>query len=374
MKKRLIYLLAGVVICLGGTGCSPDKGKDSRLMPLKEALKDKFLIGVAMNADQITGADTAGVALIRREFNSIVAENCMKSAEIHPEKDRYDFALADRFVEFGERNDMTVTGHTLIWHSQLSPWFAVDEQGNDVSREELIGRMRDHITTIVTRYKGRVKGWDVVNEAFEDDGSYRQTPFYRIIGEEYLELAFRFARQADPDAELYYNDYSMFLPGRRDAVVSLIRKLKEKELRIDAIGIQGHMGLEYPNFDAFERSMQAFIAEGVSLMVTEFDMSVLPTRIRGAEISLGEAYSSELDPHRDGLSQEVEQEWENRMKRAFGLFFKYSDHLKRVTLWGLTDGDSWKNDWPIVGRTDYPLLFDRNHEPKPIVEWIVNHQ
>ena len=171
---------------------------------------------------------------------------------------------------------MAVIGHTLIWHSQLAPWFAVDEQGRDVSPEVLKQRMRDHIHTVVGRYKGRVKGWDVVNEAIEDDGSYRRNVFYRILGEEYIPLAFQYAHEADPDAELYYNDYSLANPRKREGVVRLVQKLKSRGLRIDAVGMQAHLGMEWPSVEEFEKSMLAFAATGVKVMVTELDLNALP--------------------------------------------------------------------------------------------------
>ena len=210
---------------------------------LTNILGDKFLVGVAINSEQAAGRDTSAVDVVRRHFNSIVAENCMKSEVIHPEEDRYDFSLADEFVKFGEDNEMFIIGHCLVWHSQLSPWFCVDAEGKNVSPEVLKERLKSHIHTIVGRYKGRIKGWDVVNEAIEGDGSYRKSKFYEILGEEYIPLAFQYAHEADPEAELYYNDYGMHEPGRRDAVVRMVNSLKEKGLRIDAIGMQGHMGL-----------------------------------------------------------------------------------------------------------------------------------
>ena len=208
---------------------------------LKDILGNKFLVGVAINSEQTVGRDTSGVDVVRRHFNSIVAENCMKSEVIHPEEDRYDFSLADEFVKFGEDNGMFIIGHCLVWHSQLSPWFCVDADGKNVSPEVLKERLRSHIHTIVGRYKGRIKGWDVVNEAIEGDGSYRKSKFYEILGEEYIPLAFQYAHEADPEAELYYNDYGMHEPGRRDAVVRMVNSLKEKGLRVDAIGMQGHI-------------------------------------------------------------------------------------------------------------------------------------
>lgn len=339
---------------------------------LKDVFGDKFLVGVAVNVRQSSEVDTASVKIIKKHFNSIVAEDCMKSANIHPEEDRYNFEQADQFVKFGQENNMAIIGHCLIWHSQLAPWFCVDQKGNNVSAEVLKQRMKDHITTIVTRYKGKIKGWDVVNEAIEEDGSYRKTRFYEILGEEYIPLAFQYAHEADPDAELYYNDYGMNVPGRRDAVVKLVNSLKAKGLRIDAVGMQGHMGMDYPTIEDFEASMLAFAGTGAKVMITEWDMSALPTVKRSANISDTVTFRKAMNPYPEALPDSVSAVWNARMKAFFNLFLKHADIVERVTAWGVSDGDSWKNNFPVRGRKEYPLLFDRNYEMKPFLKELIN--
>ena len=339
---------------------------------LKNVFGDKFLVGVAVNVRQSSEVDTASVKIIKKHFNSIVAEDCMKSANIHPEEDRYNFEQADQFVKFGQENNMAIIGHCLIWHSQLAPWFCVDQKGNNVSAEVLKQRMKDHITTIVTRYKGKIKGWDVVNEAIEEDGSYRKTKFYEILGEEYIPLAFQYAHEADPDAELYYNDYGMNVPGRRDAVVKLVNSLKAKGLRIDAVGMQGHMGMDYPTIEDFEASMLAFAGTGVKVMITEWDMSALPTVKRSANISDTVTFRKAMNPYPEALPDSVSAVWNARMKAFFNLFLKHADIVERVTAWGVSDGDSWKNNFPVRGRKEYPLLFDRNYEMKLFLKELIN--
>ena len=340
---------------------------------MKDALKDKFLIGVAMNEAQITEADSSSVAIIKNHFNSITAENCMKSGEIQPEEGKFNFDLPDKFVKFGEENNMYIIGHTLVWHSQAPGWFFTDKAGKDVSREVLIERMKNHIFTVVGRYKGKVKGWDVVNEAIEDDGSWRKTKFYNIIGEDYIKLAFQFAHEADPDADLYYNDYSMAHEGRRNTVVKMVKELKSQGVRIDGVGLQGHMDMVFPDLDEFEKSMLAFAETGVKLMITELDVTVLPRPGMdvGAEISSSFEYQQKLNPYAEGLPDSVSIALNNRYNDIFKLFLKHSDILERVTLWGVYDGQSWRNDWPVKGRTDYALLFDRNFQPKPVVKTII---
>jgi len=340
---------------------------------LKDALKGKFLFGVAMTANQITGKDTAGVRLIKEHFNSITPENCMKSEVLQPEEGKFDFALADQYVDFGQKNNMFIVGHTLIWHSQAPKWFFVDKDGKDVSREVLIERMKNHITTVVGRYKGRVHGWDVVNEAIEDDGSFRKSKFYQIIGEDFIRLAFEFAHEADPEAELYYNDYSMSKEGKRDAVVKMVRNLQSQGVKIDGIGMQGHMTMGFPPLEEEEKSIVAFSETGVKVMITELDLTVLPspgTKV-SADVALSYEYQKQLNPYPNGLPDSVAQAAHDRYAEFFRLFLRHADKIDRVTMWGLTDGDSWRNNWPVPGRTDYPLLFDRNYQPKPIIETII---
>ena len=368
---RVKHITSALLIAAFVAACGNQKATVVEEPSLKDAVGDKFLIGVAVNVNQSSGVDTSSIKLVKQHFNSIVAENCMKCEVIHPEEDRYDFTLADQFVSFGEKNGMAVIGHCLIWHSQLAPWFCVDEKGNNVTPEVLKQRMKDHITTIVTRYKGRIKGWDVVNEAILEDGSYRKSKFYEILGEEFIPLAFQYAHEADPDAELYYNDYAMNMPGKREGVVKLVSSLKEKGIRIDAVGMQGHMGMDYPDINEFEQSIVAFAGTGVKVMVTEWDMSALPTVKQSANISDTVAYQKMLNPYPETLPDSVSKAWNNRMKQFFGLFEKHADVISRVTAWGVSDSDSWKNDFPVKGRHDYPLLFDRNYQPKPFVKEIM---
>lgn len=368
---RVKHITSALLIAAFVAACGNQKATVVEEPSLKDAVGDKFLMGVALNVNQSSGVDTSSIKLVKQHFNSIVAENCMKCEVIHPEEDRYDFTLADQFVSFGEKNGMAVIGHCLIWHSQLAPWFCVDEKGNNVTPEVLKQRMKDHITTIVTRYKGRIKGWDVVNEAILEDGSYRKSKFYEILGEEFIPLAFQYAHEADPDAELYYNDYAMNMPGKREGVVKLVSSLKEKGIRIDAVGMQGHMGMDYPDINEFEQSIVAFAGTGVKVMVTEWDMSTLPTVKQSANISDTVAYQKMLNPYPETLPDSVSKAWNNRMKQFFGLFEKHADVISRVTAWGVSDGDSWKNDFPVKGRHDYPLLFDRNYQPKPFVKEIM---
>ena len=369
MKIRF-YVLSLLLFCTIATaGAQRLPTLDDK--PLKEVFASHFLFGVAVNNRQVSGRDLDGQTVVRHHFNSIVAENCMKSSFIHPTETHYHWSDADSFVEFGEANGMSVIGHTLIWHSQLSSWFVKDNNGGLVTADVLRQRMRDHIHAVVGRYKGRIRGWDVVNEALEDDGAFRPSVFYQILGEEYIYLAFRYAHEADPEAELYYNDYGMDKPGKRLAVVKLIRELQRRGLRIDAVGMQGHMGMTYPDLNEFESSLSTFASTGVKVMITEWDLGALPMPWSGADVGNQASYTNELNPYPNGLPSEVSQLWNERAKQIFCLFLRHSDVISRVTLWGVSDGDSWKNNWPIRGRTDYPLLFDREYRLKPFMKSLV---
>lgn len=365
--KTLLSCLVFVAILVGA--CN----KESKQTTLKDAFKYHFLIGMAMNTDQFTGRDIKSANIVKQQCNSITAENCMKSEVIQPTEGQFNFSLADSFVQFGVEHNMSIMGHTLIWHSQAPKWFFIDNEGNDVSRDVMIERMKKHIYTVVGRYKGKVLGWDVVNEAIMDDGSMRESKFYTIIGEDYIKLAFQFAHEADPDAELNYNDYNMHKEGKRDAVIEMVKKLKSQGVRIDGIGMQGHCGLVYSKLHEFETSLDAFSKTGLNVMITELDVSVLPlpTKNIGADVSTNFEYQQMMNPYAGNLPDSINQLHEKMYIDLFAMFLKYNTSISRVTLWGVTDVQSWKNDWPIKGRTDYPLLFDRNYNPKEVVGQIV---
>lgn len=340
---------------------------------LKDAYKGKFFIGTALNTPQILGTAVDEVNIVKTHFNSIVAENCMKSGPMQPQEGKFEFDLADKFVEFGVKNNMQIIGHTLVWHSQAPRWFFTDSEGKDVSPEVLTERMKNHIYTVVGRYKGKVHGWDVVNEAIVDDGSYRNSKFYQILGEDFIKLAFQFAHEADPDAELYYNDYSEFVPAKREGIARMVKKLKDQGIRIDGVGFQCHIGLDYPSLDEYEKTIQLIASTGVNVMITEMEISVLPMpdwRV-GAEVSASFEYQQKLNPYTEGLPDSVSAQLDQRYVDFFSLFLKYQDVIPRVTVWGVNDGNSWKNGFPVRGRTDYPLLFDRKNQPKSVVAKLI---
>jgi endo-1,4-beta-xylanase len=334
---------------------------------LKDAYKDCFLIGAAINQNQIYGKDAAEDALIKAQFNSITPENVLKWESVHPQPDTYDFAAGDAYVEFGQKNHMYIVGHTLVWHHQTPKWVFEDEKGKPLSREALLQRMHGHIRTVVGRYKGRVNSWDVVNEALEEDGSLRQTPWLKIIGEDYIAKAFEFAHEADPSAQLNYNEYNLANPAKREGALKLIKKLRAEGVPVSAVGLQEHDHLDWPRVDQLETTITEFAKLGVKVMITELDIDVLPSAGYGptADVSLSVEARAKLNPYTQGLPESVQQALSKRYADLFSVFLKHQDVITRVTFWGVTDGGSWLNNWPVKGRTSYPLLFDRHAQPKP---------
>ena len=340
---------------------------------LKDVFAGRFRVGVAVAQRDLEEPDERVVSLITKHFNSLTSENLLKWEVVHPEPERYDFAPADRFVGFGQEHGMFLVGHTLIWHNQTPEWVFKDASGNPLTREALLERMREHIHTVVGRYRGRVHGWDVVNEAIDRDGSLRDTPWRRIIGDDYLEHAYRFAREADPKAELYYNDYNVHHAAKRGGVVKLIARLKEAGCRVDAVGIQAHWALDYPTEAEAEQTIAELAACTGRVAITELDVNVLPRpgNAQGADLGLRGENSREMDPYREGLPDAVLSEQAERYAMFFRLFLTHSDAIDRVTFWGVDDGRSWHNGWPIRGRTAHSLLFDRSLDPKPAFAAVV---
>jgi endo-1,4-beta-xylanase len=262
---------------------------------------------------------------------------------------------------------MFIVGHCLVWHSQVPRWVFEDAEGKTLTRDVLLDRMHDHIRTVVGRYKGRIGGWDVVNEALSDDGSMRPSPWYRIIGEDYILKAFQFAHEADPDAELYYNDYSLENGAKRKGAVELIRKLRAAGAPITGIGLQGHVRIDSPDAHTEAETIEAFAALGMRVNISELDVDVLPRTARGdsADIAATAAGTAQSNPYPNGLPEEMQQKLARRYAELFGVFIQHRNVMGRVTFWGVTDGDSWLNNFPTRGRTNYPLLFDREGKPKP---------
>lgn len=341
---------------------------------LKDVFKDYYYIGTALNNWHVLGRDVQSMEFAVKHFNSITPENLLKWERVHPKPGEYNFEPADSFVAVGERNNMFMVGHTLVWHSQTPKWVFEDENGNLASKEVLLERLKEHIYTVVGRYKGRIQAWDVLNEVVEDDGSWRKSKWYQIAGTEYIEKAFVYAHEADPDAELYYNDYNEWYPGKRDAIVKIVENLRSKGIRIDGIGMQGHWGLDYPDLKELDEAFKAYSKTGLKVMVTELDMDILPNPMNytGAEISQSYELRKEFNPYPDYLPDSMHAVQSKRYADFFNIINKYKDSVSRVTFWGIHDGQSWRNHWPIRGRSAYPLLFDKDLQPKPAFNAVIN--
>lgn len=367
VNKFLILLVAAFAL-------APNQSKAQQEASLKDVFQDKFLMGVAINRSQINQSNQEEIDLITSQFNALTAENDMKWMYIHPKQDTYNFEQADKLVELAQENDMFVVGHTLVWHSQLAPWVFKSDNGDTIDNAELTDRIQKHISTIVGNYKGNIDAWDVVNEALEEDGSYRKSPFFKIGGEAFIEKAFQFANAADPEAELYYNDYNLITPEKRDGAIRIINNLKSKGIKIDGVGVQAHWSLEGPSIEEIETAIEMYAETGVKVMFTELDISVLPSPWNSptADISARFENNPTMNPYPNGLPDSVQTQLAKRYEEIFKLFNKHSDKISRVTFWGLHDGLSWKNNFPIRGRTDYTLLFDREMKPKKAFDAVIN--
>ena len=319
--------------------------------------------------------DINELGLLVSEFNCLTAENSMKMAYMQPRKGEYNFSASDALVNLAEAANMEVVGHALVWHHQVPNWIFVNSKGERVSREELIARMRDHIFTIMERYKGRIKYWDVVNEAVDlktvggkQVAYLRRSPWHEIIGEDYIELAYKFAHEADPEALLLYNDYSMTDLVKTRFVANMVKDLKGKGIPIHGVGMQGHWHLEWPTKSDLQSAINILSDADVKISVTELDIRVLPhpkDSEMGADINLNIKRMKELDPYTDGIPKSVLKKQAKKYSSLFKIFIKNSDVIERVSFWGLVDHHSWLRNWPVEGRTVYPALFDRNYKPKP---------
>lgn len=356
-----IVLLSISLLLLDSCNKQPKKDKVATTPSLKEGFKNEFLIGTAVNDGQITGKDSLGVQLIKKQFNTITPENSMKWMFMEPQQGKFNFEMADRYIDFSEKNNLVFIGHNLVWHSQLAPWVTEIE-----SKEELHNSLKNHVQTIASRYKGKIHGWDVVNEALNEDGTLRNSVFLEKLGPEYLTNAFKWAQEADPNVELYYNDYNMTQPAKRAGAIKLVKNLKEQGAKVDGIGMQGHWSLEGPSLQEIEESIIAYSELGVKVMITELDITALPNPwdLEGAEVSQNFEGSAFMNPYKEQLPDSVSNKLAKRYQDIFALFKKHQDKISRVTFWGVNDGQTWLNNWPIDNRTNYPLLFDRQFKPK----------
>jgi endo-1,4-beta-xylanase len=367
-KQRTPKPAAGLLLCAAAALSATLAAAAQAPVPtpaLKDVAPKGLRIGAAINRRQAAGGDPLATAIVTRQFNQVTPENDLKWERVHPEPDRFDFEPADRYVDFGTKNGMFVVGHVLLWHQQTPAWVFAGEGGKRLDRETALARLKKHVDTVVGRYKGRIGGWDVVNEALEEDGTLRKTPWLEAIGEDYIAKAFELAHAADPNAELYYNDYNLWKPAKRDAAVKLVQGLKTKGLRVDGIGEQGHWGIDDPPLDAIDACLAAIKASGTTPLITELDMDVLPRdpEMWGADLSKKAKIKAATNIYPNGLPPEMQQQLAKRYADVFALFLKHG--VGRVTFWGVTDATTWLHNFPIPGRVNYPLLWDREGQEKP---------
>lgn len=323
---------------------------------LAEAYRDHFKVGVAVGGRTFSGNDAAAAAIVSQQYNRVTPENAFKWQSIQSQPGAFNFNQAQRFLQFATSNGMEeVHGHTIVWHQQVPGW-VFEAPGGQMTRELLLERLDIHMAALAQNLGGQVQYWDVVNEAFNDDGSMRNSPWREIIGPDYLEQAFTMAARHFPNAKLVYNDYSMERPGKRDAVVSMVQDFQSKGIRIDAIGNQAHYRIDAPSIAAIDATITAFAELGVEVLITELDVDVLPTS---------------GDPYVDCLPLQIEEIAAERWGSLFELFVQHRDSISSVTVWGVSDAYSWLNNTPVAGRTNYGLLFDRQLRPKLAWERVI---
>jgi len=347
LSTLLLSLFTG--ICLITNAQDPGKG-------LKDYYKAYFPMGAAIRPQSVAGPEAE---LILKHFESVTAENAMKMGPIHPKEDEFFWADADAIVNFAQTNKLKVRGHTLCWHNQTPNWLFKDAQGGEVTKEVLLKRLKDHITAVVGRYKGKIYAWDVVNEVIDDDDSkyFRDSPWYKICGEEFVTKAFEYAHAADPDALLFYNDYNTENAGKRERIYKMLKGLLDKKVPIHAVGLQAHWSIFSPTEQELQQSIEKFSSLGLKIQFTELDISVYKS-----EASRRDRRPDESDV----FTPEMETKQMEQYKMVFKVFREHKDKITGVTFWNVSDKSSWLDNFPVRGRKNYPLLFDQNFQPKKV--------
>ncbi|MFL5808520.1 MAG: endo-1,4-beta-xylanase [Flavisolibacter sp.] len=362
MIKKLSYLffITSLLVC-----CNSQKPSDSSIEPkgLKDYYKNFFPIGVAVAPRNLNGEEAN---FILQQFNSLTPENAMKMGPIHPRENEYYWRDADSIVAFAQNHHLRVRGHNLCWHNQTPRWMFVDDKGEKVSKEILLDRLRSHIQTVVSRYKGKIYAWDVVNEAISDkpDEYLRNSDWLKIVGEEYIAKAFQWAHEADPNALLFYNDYNEISAVKREKIYRLVKSLRDAGVPIHGLGLQGHWAVNEPSASQLDSTLKRFSGLGVKLQITELDISVYPKEHEARERKPEDANTN--------FTEEKEKEQMDKYKMCFEMFRKYKKVISGVTFWNLSDRSSWLDNFPVRGRKDYPLLFDKDLKPKKAFNEVVN--
>ena len=356
-----LFLFCGIVCLIGCNNILSENSNETR--SLSNHFKNHFHIGAAINENTILGNDNKSKEIVVSEFNSITPENSLKWMFIQPLPGKFDFKVSDKYVNIGSKNGMYTVGHALIWHAQLAEFM------QNINKDETLFHVKNHINTLMNRYKGKIDAWDVVNEAFEEDGSFRESVFYKNLGKNYIEDVFVLAAKVDPEVDLIYNDYNLYKSEKRLAVINMVNKFKANGTKIDGVGVQAHWDLNTPSINEIENIILDFHETGILVSFTELDISVLPNpwEMIGAEVNQNFSKfegDPKMNPYPNGLPNNIQDKLAKRYEDIFKLFLKHSDKINRVTFWGVIDKYSWLNDWPIKGRTNYPLLFDKDYKSK----------
>jgi GH35 family endo-1,4-beta-xylanase len=328
---------------------------------LKDVYRDLFLIGTALDFRTPAEFSASDLSLIKSQFNAITPENSMKPGPVHPQEGSWNWTPPDTLVSFCQDNNIKTFGHCLVWHSQTNPWFF-----QDADRDKALARMKEHIHTLVGRYKGKISGWDVVNEAINDGGgianseNLRDSRWHQIIGPDYLTQAFKFAREADPTVALHYNDYNIESGAKHQSSLLLLKRLIADGAPITTVGIQGHWsvtGLSAQKFDDIEQAILDYKALGLKVAITELDVTLMGQG--GGQLGRGQRGTATPPPTESLVAQA------DAYAKLFALFVKHRDAIDRVTFWGLNDSRSWR-------RGQNPLVFDGQNLPKPALQAIAN--
>ncbi len=359
MKNYKLLLFVIPILFFIAFGCS-QKSESKEPKRLSEVYQDYFPIGVAVSPRALKGDEAP---LIRSQFASMTPENVMKMGPIHPEEDRYNWGPADEIVEFARANNMLLRGHTLCWHNQTPDWLF--QPDSSLTKEELLSRLEAHITAVVSRYKDDIYAWDVVNEVISSKPGefYRESAWYRICGKEFVSKAFEYARNADPDVELYYNDYDVINPVKRERIHQMIRELMDDKVPIDGVGIQGHWSVYEPTEDQLRATISAFTDLGLKIQITELDVSIYEKE---------HSARKPMPTDSDVFTEELKKKQADQYEMIFRVLRDYKEHITGVTFWNISDRHSWLDNFPVKGRKDYPLLFDEEFQPKESFYRVVN--
>lgn len=361
MKSVTFKTLFVLIIQSIAASCG-NAGKEDENKGLKDYYSSYFPMGVAVYPAALEGPEGK---LITTHFKSMTPENVLKMGPVHPEENHYNWAPADQIVDFARKNNLMLRGHALCWHRQVPDWIFKDSEGVQVSKEILIERLKTHITDVVSRYQDDIYAWDVVNEAISDkkDEFYRPSLWYQICGEAFISKAFEFAREADSDVQLFYNDYEVINPVKREKIVKLVKQLKASGTPIDGVGIQGHWSVYEPSEQVLRETIEAFVGLGLKVQITELDVSIYPK-----EHSRREKRPTDSDEFTDELKQMQADQYE----MIFRVLRDYKDDINAVTFWNISDYYSWLDNFPVTGRKDYPLLFDETFKPKAAYQRVVD--